>query len=239
MRTGLSLDQRSLEQRSANVLRFADEMAGGVAHHELRVDRRHSQRCCLLNNIERGSASVWATLLKDSKDIVLAIALYHGREIKHVTRLKIPPAEIDLLGDNFHRCLQPHGSAPHLAYVVRIVDDRWCANEVDLAEIHISELEDACAIAVIAIGPPFQRNVLGLGIEERQDLRVVKKQINVMALTMVNLEHQCSAAAKAPMGHEPDATLNMVQDADSQVEEDRPLTRPVGSHAGYAANGSV
>jgi hypothetical protein len=56
---------------------------------------------------------------------------------------------------------------------------------------------------------------------------------------MIDLQHERSAAAETPVRRKPICNLEMVENADGQIEEGRPFTWPRGSHRDQAASGSV
>ena len=111
----------------------------------------------------------------------------------------------------------------------RILQNVIAANEVDFAQILICELQDVRA-GLITIGSSVEIDSLRLGIQERQILRIVQKQIDVVALAMIDLQHESSPAAKAPLGRKAIFFAEMLQDADGEIEEDRPFTWPLFGH---------
>lgn len=140
--------------------------------------------------------------------------LDHRREVEHVARLEARTPEIDLLGDDLGRRLQRHITAAHLSPFDWILNDARRADEVDLADIGVGELERAGSVGLIAVRPPRQGLALRLRVQERQHLWVVEEDVDVVAFAVVDLEHQRGSAAEAPIRREALRGFKMTEDVD-------------------------
>jgi hypothetical protein len=80
----------------------------------------------------------------------------------------------------------------------RLVGDVCTNDKIDLARLRICELQDAGPLDTIAIGTSLKLDALSLRVELRQQLSVVEKEIDVVTLTMIDLQHQCRAATETP-----------------------------------------
>jgi hypothetical protein len=76
---------------------------------------------------------------------------------------------------------------------------------------------------------------LGLGIQERQHLRIEQEQVDIVTFTMVDLQHEGGAAAESPFGNMALRGLEMIEDAGGDAEERGPLARPLFDHRRQAA----
>lgn len=212
--SGARVRKHTLEQITANGLRRADQMSRCIAHHQLSIDRLDRGRSRLLDRVESCAAAVRSALAQCCNYIISTTALRDRRKVEHIARLEIPAAEINLLGDNLGGRLKCDRPSADFARTGGLGNDTRGADEVDLAEIQIGELQNARAVAVIAVRAPFERNPLGLGIEEGQDLGIIEKQINVVAFAMIDLQHKRSAATEAPVRRESIGALEMIENAD-------------------------
>ena len=68
-------------------------------------------------------------------------------------------------------------------------------------------------------------------------MRIVQEQVDVVAFTVIDLEHQGRAAAETPPRRETLRFLEAREDFDGDIEQDRPLAGPV--FGGHAANVSL
>ena len=67
-------------------------------------------------------------------------------------------------------------------------------DEVDLAET----LEESCAVSAVVRWPDLELEIMQLGIEKGQELRIGQEDIDVVALAMADLQHHRCAAAERP-----------------------------------------
>lgn len=111
------------------------------------------------------------------------------------------------------------------------IEDGGRTNEVDLTQFVKGEFERLRPVALIFVRPTGHCEILDLWIEKRQDLRIIKEDIDVVAFTMIDLEHERRPAAEAPRGHEADVLLELGEDFHRKIEQDRPLAWAALDHA--------
>jgi NAD(P)-dependent dehydrogenase (short-subunit alcohol dehydrogenase family) len=198
---GVSLGQRQCQMDAADLLRRADQVARLVAHHELAVDRLDEGRRSVLDDPERLLAPVAVALAKGRHEVVGSAGFGDRRQVEHVAVLEAPAAIIDLLRDDLGGRFERDALPADLLGERRRLRDVGAADEVDLAQIFVGELQDRGAFRRIAVGPALEVDILRLRIEERQDLRIVEEQVDIVALKVIDLEHEHRAAAKAPDRH--------------------------------------
>ena len=124
---------------------------------------------------------------------------HHGCDVEHVTRLDMRSPIDQFLGDDFQGRFDRHFAPPHLHLARRDFGETTGANEVDFANIVKGQFQRTCSVRFVRGRHRLKEITLCLGIEVRQSLRIIEKQIDVMALAMTNVEHQCRAAAKRPI----------------------------------------
>jgi hypothetical protein len=119
-------------------------------------------------------------------------------DVKNVTRFGLMAAVIDLLGDDFSDGLKPHRTIRDLANVEWLVGEMTRGNEIDLANVSEGKLLEAGSISTI-VGWHFpEMKVHFGGVEKSQNLAVIEKDIDIVALAMTKLDHHRRAAAERP-----------------------------------------
>ena len=68
-----------------------------------------------------------------------------------------------------------------------------------MANVFESQFQESCAVSFVLGRGNLEFEVAFLGIEEWQKLRIGQKDIYVMTLAVINLQHHCRAATERPM----------------------------------------
>ena len=87
---------------------------------------------------------------------------------------------------------------------------RRCGDEIDLANFRKGKLLKSRAIAAERVRSHSELKVALGRVEKPQKLRVVQKDVNVIALSMANLQHQRRASAKRPAVYDNGVRINLV-----------------------------
>ncbi|MDR7145515.1 hypothetical protein J2X43_003724 [Rhizobium sp. BE258] len=103
-------------------------------------------------------------------------------------------------------------------------------DEVDFADASENHFLEMRPIAFIGGRRRFENQVVGRWIEEREELRIVQENIDVMAFAMVDLQHHCSTAAEGPIGHQHMGSIYVID----ELVGNRKKLVPTGCHAARA-----
>ena len=181
-----------------NRLRIRDQMAVLFPVQQLANHRLDSFRVDLLDDFQRPAASFVTALVQCRYHIVVTMMLGDGSQVEHVAWLQVPASEVDLLRCNLGWGFEVDHLPSYLVAPAGRIKDGRRTYEVDLAQCVIGQFERLRSVALIFVGKTGQREILGYGIEKRHNLRIIEKDIDIVAFTMVDLEHERRTAAEAP-----------------------------------------
>lgn len=160
-----------------------------------------------------------------------------GGNIEHITGLQCCTPIDDLLPEYFRRCLAIDLPAIDNCLFKGVVCDRRTADEIDLSDAIKDDLEGPSAICLVAARNEAKLESLGFWIQKGQILGITDKQINVVTITVPDLQHEGSATTECPVVHGNAICIRLIDDCHSLVEKLGPSARVGGIH--QDASGSL
>jgi len=135
------------------------------------------------------------------------------------------PRNLIFFADDFWYRFQVDGSAKKFGRLYVLIDNLPCDDEVDLANIIKGNFQMARSVALISWRANFEVEVRHRRGDVGQQLRIIEKEIDIVAFTMIDLQHHRCTTAKRPRRQQIVLSIDMIDDFVGLSEEIFPLGR--------------
>ncbi len=153
------------------------------------------------------------------------MGLANSGDVKHITRLQVPTSVKNFFGNNFSGFFEQHLMPVDFLLARKVVSQPSTANDIDLTNPVKNDLEGLCAVGNVAAWTQGKIEVSCFRIQKRHQLRIIHKQVDVMAFTVIDLQHERGSATQSPSIDDGYVPVCLPDDRYCNIKKFAPATR--------------